>query len=119
MDELVDDKNVINNCTLTDNNDEDDHENNSGGYPFGRRPTAMTSSFNVGLMVISLFGIALVIGGIACMGMMAIRKSHLRQVYDSTTGSIVHYVRTPGGGGKMEDEHAIVSREFTQYDEEP
>lgn len=79
----------------------------------------VASSFNVGLMVISLFGIALVIGGIACMGLMAVRKSHLRQVYDSTSGSIVHYVRTPGGAGKMEDEQAIVAREVSQYDEEP
>lgn len=81
---------------------------------------AMTTSFNVGLMVISLFGIALVIGGIACMGLLAVRKSHLRQIYDSTSGQIVHYVRTPGGtGGKLEDEQAIVSREYNQYDEEP
>ena len=77
----------------------------------------MTTSFNVGLMVISLFGIALVIGGIACMGLLAVRKSHLRQIYDSTSGQIVHYVR--GTGGKREDEQAIVSREYNQYDEEP
>ena len=51
--------------------------------------------------------------------MMALRKSHLRQMYDRSSGQIVHYVRTPGGASKYEDEQAIVSREFTQYDEEP
>jgi len=52
--------------------------------------------------------------------MMALRKNHLRQMYDRSSGQIVHYVRTASGAtNKYEDEHAIVSREFTNYDEEP
>lgn len=122
--DLVNDANITGDCTIfTPDNGDDNDSGSHSGYPLpsggDRKPSSMTS-FNMGLMVISLLAIALVIGGIACMALMAVRKSHLRQIYDSTTGQIVHYVRTPGGSGnKMDDEQAIITREVNQYNDDP
>lgn len=76
-----------------------------------------SNSSQKGIIIISLFGIISVIGGLTCFVILAVKKSHLRQLYDSSTGQIVHYVRT--GSGKCEDEQAIVDKEYSQYHEEP
>ena len=55
----------------------------------------------------------------ACFILMAIKKSNLRELYDTSSGQIVHYVRTSGGGSKLEDEQAIVQKDYNQYYEEP
>jgi hypothetical protein len=71
------------------------------------------------LIIFSLFGIISVVGGLACFILLAVKKSNLRELYDTSSGQIVHYVRTAGGGGKLEDEQAIVQKEYNQYYEEP
>lgn len=114
LESLTQDKQIVN-CSQTI--DEDDVSNEDMDDRI--KPIPVTSS-NVGLMIVSMLGILIIIGGVACMAMMALRKSHLRQMYDRSSGQIVHYVRTASGAtNKYEDEHAIVSREFTNYDEEP
>lgn len=55
----------------------------------------------------------------ACFIMLAVKKSNLREMYDTSSGQIVHYVRTASAGGKLEDEQAIVQKEYNQYYEEP
>ncbi|XP_057378517.1 leucine-rich repeat neuronal protein 1-like [Daphnia carinata] len=76
-------------------------------------------SSNKGLIIVTLFGIISIVGGMACFVLLAVRKSHLRQLYDTNSGQIVHYVRTAGGSGKREDEQAIVYKEFNQYHQDP
>lgn len=41
------------------------------------------------------------------------RKRHLRQMYDQTTGQIVHYVRTVNPKNQRDDEEAILYRQST------
>lgn len=119
LDTLAGDLNIVN-CSAGDgNNDFDDswihdHDDHTGSLH------VLTTSSSSGLIVISVFAIFLVIGGMTCFVLMALRKSHLRELYDTSTGQIVHYVRTAGGSGKRdEDEQAIVEKEFGQYSEEP
>ena len=92
-------------------------DNGSGGHHHDSDNLHRGSS--KGLIIVSLFGILSVVGGMVCFIMLAIKKSHLREIYDTSSGQIVHYVRTKGGQGKQEDERAIVAREFNQYYEEP
>lgn len=60
-------------------------------------------------------GIFVVVSGIGCMALMAVRKNHLRQMYDQSTGQFVHYIRTPTANKKEEDEMAIITHEYNQF----
>lgn len=112
LDSLATDTKIVNCTNPTDIISGGD--NNHGGGS-----TVRTTSSNKGLIIFSLLGIIAVIGGMACFIMMAVRKSNLREMYDTTSGQIVHYVRTAGVGDKQEDEQAIVKKEYNQYYEEP
>jgi len=100
---LIDDKNVVRNCS----------DGSGGGGGGLRSPFVPASSYSVGLMVV--VGVFLVVGGISCMAVMAVRKNHLRQMYDRSTGQFVHYIRTPGVEKRDADEMAIISQEYTQF----
>ncbi len=97
LDSLATDTKIVNCTNPTDIISGGD--NNHGGGS-----TVRTTSSNKGLIIFSLLGIIAVIGGMACFIMMAVRKSNLREMYDTTSGQIVHYVRTAGVGDKQEDE---------------
>lgn len=107
LDSLKTDGNIVN-CT---NPTEDNHHEHTDK---GTRP----SSSNKGMIIISVFAIFALVGGMTCFVLLAVKKSNLRQLYDTSSGQIVHYIRTPGGT-KPEDEHAIVDKEYNQYHEEP
>ena len=51
------------------------------------------------------------------MGVMAVKKRHLREMYDQTSGQIVHYIRTPNKTAR-DDEEAIIQRNSV-YNDEP
>jgi len=105
---MSEDKSIVRNCT----SEEERQQNKSINDWRMRPPFTTTSSYSVGLMVVSLLGIFVVIG---CMAVMAVRKNHLRQMYDQSTGQFVHYFRTPAGDKREDDEQAIVSYEYTQF----
>lgn len=109
---LLDSLNTIEkivNCTCTEGNHDEHHDEHHDKE---------SRSSNKGLIVISVFAIFAVVGGMTCFVLLAVKKSNLRQLYDTSSGQIVHYIRTPGGT-KPEDEHIIVEKEFSQYHEEP
>merc|ERR1712136_257291 len=108
---MSDDKSVVRNCTS-----DEEKQQSIDIYDWRIRPPfTTTSSYSVGLMVVSLFGIFVVIGGIGCMAVMAVRKNHLRQMYDQSTGQFVHYIRTPAADKREDDEQAIINYEYTQF----
>lgn len=111
MESLVSDKNIVN-CSNPIDNGSGDNNHHGSDIPLHRGSSK-------GLIIVSLFGIVSVVGGMVCFVLLAVKKSHLRELYDTNSGQIVHYVRTKGGQGKQEDERAIVEREFNQYYEEP
>lgn len=111
LESLANDPNIVN-CSADPNgpSEHDDEHHEFNGAP---------TSSSKGLVIASVFGIFLVMGGMTCFVLMALRKSNLRELYDTSTGQIVHYVRTAGGSGKADDEHAIVEKEFNEYSEDP
>jgi len=108
---MSDDENIVRNCTK----EEIEQQNGTVDDWRIRPPFTTTSSYSVGLMVVSLFGIFVVVSGIGCMALMAVRKNHLRQMYDQSTGQFVHYIRTPTANKKEEDEMAIITHEYNQF----
>lgn len=114
MDSLPDDRAIARCAEFVDTDSGADEDS---GHP--TRPPVPRGS-NSGVIMLSILGMAAVVGGVACLFLfLTFKKSKLRRMYDTGSGQIVHYVRTMGGEGKMDDEHAIVDKEFTQYEQEP
>lgn len=116
LDSLEGDAKIVN-CSNPADNTTSGQDSSHGTSDGGSRNPKISS--NKGLIIVSLFGIISIVGGMACFVLLAVRKSHLRQLYDTSSGQIVHYVRTSGGSGKREDEQAIVHKEFNHYHQEP
>ena len=94
-----------------------DNADGETGHPL-YPPTDRSS--HSGAIMLTILGIAAMIGGVASLFLFfTYKKTNLRRLYDTGSGQIVHYVRTAGGMGKMDDEQAIVEREFTQFSPEP
>lgn len=104
LDSLNTDEKIVN-CTMHTDDKHDEHYDKE-------------SRSSKGMIVISVFALFAVIGGMTCFILLAVKKSNLRELYDTSTGQIVHYIRTPGGT-KPDDEHAIVDKEYNHYSEEP
>lgn len=102
----------ISSCAEIPDNADDDT-----GHPLA--PPVERSSHS-GAIMLTILGIAAMIGGAASLFLfLTYKKTNLRRLYDTGSGQIVHYVRTAGGSGKIDDEQAIVEKEFTQFSPVP